>query len=209
MLSVGPLGLLCLWVVPDSEYARGPIFFASYPTPRFNGVLPVADAVRNISLLPAQDHINYVPDVETVASGDTNLYRQHLHAGDRLVVKVTPISGDPDLYVWPSNWHDGSWSSIHDGLTIDRVDFIAPSSGMYQIEIYGNTAADYQLSIMVNPETAEQMIVASALSDKQSRTVPIVNPLDTPSNSTHGVIPLPPASSPGWKVFLPTVLRHQ
>jgi hypothetical protein len=153
----------------------------------------VADAAGNISVSPAVDFINYLPATEHVAAGGVNLYRRYVEAGEQLIVRVTPVSGDPDLYVWPPDWRDGGWSSINSGSTEDLISFEAPKSGVYQIEVYGYTAADYQLEITVNPAqtTAKLLTNVAAPNDKTPRGAPAVDPQDTPSNQLS--VPQPPS----------------
>jgi hypothetical protein len=90
----------------------------------------VADAAGNISASPAVDFINYLPATEHVGAGGVNLYRRYVEAGEQLIVRVTPVSGDPDLYVWQPDWRDGGWSSINSGTTEDLISFEAPESGV-------------------------------------------------------------------------------
>jgi hypothetical protein len=153
----------------------------------------VADAAGNISASPAVDFINYLPATEHVGAGGVNLYRRYVEAGEQLIVRVTPVSGDPDLYVWQPDWRDGGWSSINSGTTEDLISFEAPESGVYQIEVYGYTAADYQLEITVNPAQtmAKSLTNIAALADKSPRGAPAVDPQDTPSNQLS--VPQPPS----------------
>lgn len=175
----------------------------------------VADGASNISATPAMDFINHVPvdSTEHVAANGTNLYRRYLEAGDRLTVCVTPVNGDPDLYVWPPDWRDGAWSSVNNNLTEDLVRFEAPDSGVYQIEVYGYTAADYRLEITIDSTqtTATTSIQSvtneTATNSKTLRGAPVVDPQDTPSNQLS--VPEPPTTLGGLEeIYLPLVIRN-
>ena len=175
----------------------------------------VADGASNISATPAMDFINHVPvdSTEHVAANGTNLYRRYLEAGDRLTVCVTPVNGDPDLYVWPPDWRDGAWSSVNNNLTEDLVSFEAPDSGVYQIEVYGYTAADYRLEITIDSTqtTATTSIQSvtneTATNSKTLRGAPVVDPQDTPSNQLS--VPEPPTTLGGLEeIYLPLVIRN-
>jgi hypothetical protein len=107
------------------------------------------DRVGNVSHYPYQQSVNYLPSSEWVGRNQTRVYRQRLAQGASLRVTLTPVWGDPDLYVWPPDWQAGRppWVSNLDGGLVDEVAFTAPVSGVYQVEVYGYTAARYQLSI--------------------------------------------------------------
>jgi hypothetical protein len=59
---------------------------------------------------------------------------------------LTPLSGDPDLYVWGAD--EEPWPS-NNVTGNDEVTFEAPDSGTYQIEVHGYREADYRLSFGV------------------------------------------------------------
>lgn len=108
-----------------------------------------ADKAGNISLYPMKARINYVPTTDHIEANQVRLYRQKLTAGQRLTVTVSPTSGDPDLYVWSPDSLTPPWFSILSGTEPDQVSFVADQDGIYQIEVYGYTAADYTISIEV------------------------------------------------------------
>jgi uncharacterized membrane protein len=144
-----------------------------------------ADAAGNVSASPAADFINYIPRTEQVLQGSANVYRQYLEEDDHLLVRLTPMSGDPDLYVWSPDWRNGAWASINTGTTEDIVSFTADESGLYQIEVYGYIAAKYSIEITVDPDTTSagmQIMDIGRTSGKTERTVPALEPEDTPSD---------------------------
>jgi len=114
------------------------------------------DGAGNVSHYPYQQSINYLPPSEWVGRDQTRVYRQTLAQGASLQVTLTPVWGDPDLYVWPPDWQAGRspWVSNLSGTAVDEVAFTAPVSGVYQIEVYGYTAAQYQLNIVAGATTA-------------------------------------------------------
>jgi hypothetical protein len=113
------------------------------------------DGAGNISHYPYQQSVNYLPPSDWVGRNQTRVYRRALAQGASLQVVLTPVSRDPDLYVWPPDWQEGRppWVSNLSGSEVDELTFTAPVSGVYQIEVYGYTAARYQLSIVT--EAAE------------------------------------------------------
>lgn len=125
------------------------------------------------------------------------------------MARLMPSAGDADLYVWPPDWTTGAWASINAGTAEDVVAFTAPASGVYQIEVYGYTAASYTLEIAVNP-TANVALVkrpAAPANGKTERRAPVVDPRDTPSERM--AIPEPPPTvAPRYSVYLPLVLRQ-
>jgi len=152
-----------LWIpVQDSGWVSYTIAHARHPwtlTP-VGGIHYLQawarDGAGNVSHYPYQQSINYLPVSEWVGRDQTRIYRQALAQGAPLRVTLTPFEGDPDLYVWPPDWQAGRppWVSNRSGVQVDEVAFAAPVSGVYQIEIYGYTAAQYQLSIRVGATMA-------------------------------------------------------
>jgi hypothetical protein len=192
------------WLDYDASHVDYPWTMIDSPGVRY---IPAwaADAARNVSLSPALDFINYVPPTEHVAAGGVHIYRRHVGAGALLSVQVTPVSGDPDLYVWPPDWHAGAWSSVNSGTAQDVVSFVVPQSGVYQIEVHGYTAAEYRLEITISQTrsltAAWPRSAPAALADKVLPSAPIVDPRDTPD------WPAPPPPSHEY-IYLPLVLNH-
>jgi len=117
-----------------------------------------SDRVGNVSASPAKAKINYVPSSETLVQGEIRAYRIQITAGQCVTVEVVPISGDPDLYVWPPSFQPGGgyWYSLNGEGEIDRIHFAAAESGEYQIEVEGYSDTTYRLSIMVSDECDEE-----------------------------------------------------
>lgn len=105
----------------------------------------VKDNDNNISQAPGTDVISLLPqDVEaSIEQDEVHFFRILLEEGENFSATLTPISGDPDLYVWAAN----AQLRYDQPLTgIESVSFEAPVKGIYQIQVYGYTASDYTLS---------------------------------------------------------------
>ncbi len=118
------------------------------------------DSEGNISHRPYQAYVTYLPPSEWVGPNQARFYRRTLAAGESLSVTVTPLSGDPDLFVWPPDWETGRepWVSDRIGVVVDDVAFTAPVSGVYQIEVRVHPdvvgGAEYQLEIQTGSGVA-------------------------------------------------------
>jgi hypothetical protein len=152
-----------LWIpVQDSGWVSYTLASTNYPwtlTP-VGGVHYIQawarDGAGNVSHYPYQRGVNYLPPSDWVGRNQTRVYRQTLAQGASLQVTLTPLWGDPDLYVWPPDWQDGRppWVSNLSDSAVDQLSFTAPVSGVYQIEVYGYTAAQYQLNIIAGATAA-------------------------------------------------------
>ncbi len=163
-----------------------------------------ADHAGNISLYPYQAYINYVPAIDHVDQGQSRIYRLALTAGQALSVTVTPAAGDPDLYVWPPDFPTRPPWVSNQAFGADVVSFNAPVAGVYQIEVYGYTAADYHISMSAGQMAgALETGAAPAAANKPARTAPVL-----PVNSVPPTqIALPPAAPPILRIMLPVVFR--
>ena len=164
-----------------------------------------ADKAGNISLYPYRAYIDYVPATDHVEQGQVRVYRYTLAAGQVFAATLTPTTGDPDLYVWSPDFPTRPpWVSNQASGT-DQVTFSAPVAGVYQIEVYGFTAADYALTFAAEAAGAHvDNLRSSASASKPERTTPAL-----PPNSEPGMqIALPPPPVPVSKLYLPVVLRR-
>jgi len=109
-----------------------------------------ADNAGNISLFPYRDFINYIPESDRVGFDQGRIYRFTLAAGQRLTARVEPVTGDPDLFVWPPdhNTRPPRVSNL-EGSAVEEVVWDAPVGGVYQVEVYGYTAARFRLAVTV------------------------------------------------------------
>jgi hypothetical protein len=170
----------------------------------------VADKAGNISLSSAKDQINYTPLSDRIAQGQVRIYRQYAEAGQTLSVTVTPISGDPDLYIWsPTESSAGVSNNYTD--TVDAVSIVVTVSGTYQIEVYGYTAAEYAISITVIGSGADiashtQGGWLNSLSSKVPRSEPVVPVADEPPGQM--AVPTAPVTGDAFGVYLPLVVKQ-
>jgi hypothetical protein len=168
----------------------------------------VSDQAGNISGAPAKAMINYVQSQDSVQANESRVYRRWVQAGQCLEITITPQLGDPDLYVWPPNYSPGNafWYSINGGVTQDRVQVNAPTTGYYQIEIEGFTNASYTFAVDVS--NACTATATSSVADKTVRTEPIVNVNASPSGIGGEQPPtIPPTSPNSIELFLPSIRR--
>lgn len=106
-----------------------------------------ADNAGNISTFPYKAFVNYIPPTDRVGVNQGRIYRYQLEVGQQLMVQVDPVAGDPDLYIWAPDYSTRPpWvSNLSNGT--EQISFVAPISGVYQIEIYGFTSAEYRLEV--------------------------------------------------------------
>jgi hypothetical protein len=125
------------------------------------------DAAGNISRYPNQQSVNYLPPVEQVGRDQARVYRQRLDQGDILRVTLTPVSGDPDLYIWPPDWPaTPPWVSNQYGSAVEQMTFAAPITGVYQIEVYGYSSAQYGLTFITGVPTNTRHLLLNPVTDK-------------------------------------------
>jgi hypothetical protein len=112
------------------------------------------DNASNISVGHARRLINYQPPSHTVLSRQTRIYRYEVEAGQQLQAVVEVISGDPDLYVWSSNPAESARVSNNaagnEQVTVPVAEVVA---GVYQIEVYGYSDAEYHLQVTIGAPT--------------------------------------------------------
>jgi uncharacterized protein YegL len=180
----------------------------------------VSDGAGNISPYPYFQYINYIKPCAAVSRDGVRIYRQHVEEGDWLHVEVAPCSGDPDLYVWPPYWEEGvpPWVSADYGDAIERLSIPITTTGDYQIEVYGYTAARYNINIEVEPSGSETMRArmprtstppaVRAVLGKFWRSIPAIPPGSTPGTNTIPVGPAPYQPLSSYRIYLPLVLRN-
>ncbi|MDY6876295.1 MAG: hypothetical protein SWK90_08860, partial [Chloroflexota bacterium] len=104
-----------------------------------------ADGAGNVSLEPAWDIINYIPDGgETLGPEDVQVYRMEFTPGITVTLVVSPTEGDADLYVWePPNW-DGppDYGSHNLGTVEDSVVVNDTMQGVYHVEVHNPSEVD-------------------------------------------------------------------
>jgi hypothetical protein len=161
-----------------------------------------ADNAGNVSAYPYVALINYLPPGDSVGANQTRLYRYNLEAGQSFSAQVHVLSGDPDLYVWAPDWEQGrpAWVS-NQSVGDEEVSFLTPISGEYQVEVYGYTAATYQLTVQITQTAGERMVIQS---DKVQPSQPVLALNDLPGQQ----VALPPLKVlPLARIYLPIVVR--
>lgn len=169
------------------------------------------DNAGNISTFPYQTSVDYLPPVDRVGRDQTRFYRSALKTGDSLAVTVRPLSGDPDLYIWPPNWKNGAppWVSNltgieNDGMVIPSL----PVSGVYQIEVYGYAPAAYAIEILVNGLPGQRQggvngqALGTADTSKPTPVAPLLDPGSAPPRNLPQIAATPTPLAP---TMTPTV----
>ncbi|MGB0385738.1 MAG: CARDB domain-containing protein [Ardenticatenaceae bacterium] len=172
------------------------------------------DQDGNISTFPNQPSVNYLPPTGRVSRNQARVHRQQLTAGQTLNVTLKRISGDPDLYIWPPNWEEGNppWVSNQEGNLDEILSIQAPVSGTYQVEVYGFSAAEYQLTIETSRSALQSSRLAlqsspSGCGDRGCPTQPAI-----PLNSEPPINDPTPTSTPtpdptDFSLYLPAIIR--
>lgn len=134
-----------------------------------------ADGAGNIALFPYKAFINFLPSLQQVGLNQRQVYRFPLNANDVLSVRLEPVSGDPDLYIWaPDHETRPPWISNLSNA-VDDLLITAPLAGNYQVEVKGFSAAEYRLIVVINP--TEVTSAASNGGQDPSKAVPVQPPL--------------------------------
>ena len=75
-------------------------------------------------------------------------YLVYYEAGVDVEAVVTPISGDPDLYVWyPGNFEDADQTSAQPDQAVEQVAFTTPTAGIYVFMVHGIKASVYNMTL--------------------------------------------------------------
>ncbi len=163
------------------------------------------DRTGNISLMPCEAYVDYLAPSETVAQDQANIYRYELSAGQSITVTVTPISGDPDLYIWAPDYATRPpWvSNLSNG--VEEITFAAPVAGFYQIEVYGYTDAEYSIVVELSAATRNRINTSNwIVADKSTYAQPFVA-LESEPGNRYATTPVV-ESSVFW-ISLPLVVR--
>ncbi len=181
-----------------------------------------ADNAGNISAQPGGALINYAhPFDDGLEAGETRLYRYELKESEQMLAFVIPGQGDPDLYIWPPDHQSrGPWvTNLRD--EVDEIGFVAPISGVYQMEVTGFTQAVYRTVVEVRAGGPRLAPAPNSNLDptKPVRSAPYVPvarspftryalPLGPLPEETTAPVSNPPTPRPAdIRLFLPAVQR--
>ena len=170
-----------------------------------------ADRAGNIAAMPKRSYINYTPATLQVGAGAVLLLRYNLNAGDRIDVRVQPVSGDPDIYLWAPDaltLPRAPWFSNLGGAQVDQLSVPAPVGGSYQLEIVGHTAAEFTLTVQITPAgagRASSSEITGVDPGKGVLTAPLL-PLAALPSGYHDLTP-PDTAPAGNRIYLPAVQR--
>lgn len=182
----------------------------------------VSDRAGNVSLFPFRAFVNYGPPTDRVGTDQVRVYRFELKVGDVLTAQIDPVSGDPDLYIWPpdAETRPPKVSNLA-GDAIEDVSWAAPVAGVYQVEVYGYSASEYRLTVNITPagqarsDTAAVTPAGGEDPNKTKRSQPLIGAGNTPGNQqalpTAPTAPDAPDAPPQtqWDIFLPAVQREE
>ena len=162
----------------------------------------VADGSGNISA-PFSRFISYQPDSVSIAPGQVHVYRKILASGDGLTVRLTILDGGTvDLYVWKP---DATLVEVHEGVTsFQEITVNADQDGVYQIEVEGQTSAEYKLEFVFTagaPPAADPLAIGRIL---RARSTPFFLPDDEPGDDAG--LPSPPSNNA--TIMLPIVIKN-
>ena len=123
---------------------------------------------------------NAGPLAGVVCGGSATTYFFDVSAGQKYTVKLTPTTGDPDLYgsATPSCiesipmlqggcTYEGSWSA---GLVAEEIHFTAGVSGKHFLGIYGYADSTYTIEVLAESPAAEVDIAGGAVVPGESTT---------------------------------------
>ncbi|NNJ13543.1 DUF2012 domain-containing protein [Chloroflexales bacterium ZM16-3] len=167
------------------------------------------DAANNVSIGNARQLVNYESSADRIGQNQTRIYRYNVAAGQVFSVNLEVLSGDADLYVWSSRIDQSARVSNQEGSASEQV--VIPASevvpGVYQVEVYGYSAAEYRLSTSNGATLASlQAVVGGGLdASKTVPSAPVVPVASIPDERTGSVPPVEPAS--GYRVYLPLTVR--
>ncbi|WP_216361440.1 choice-of-anchor C family protein [Candidatus Chloroploca asiatica] len=165
------------------------------------------DGANNISIGQARRLITYEPATDQIRRRQTRIYRYEVGAGQEFRVNLEVLSGDADLYVWSSDPQQSAWVSNLPGSANEQV--IIPASqvvaGIYQVEVYGYTAAEYRLSTSLGGAPASVQALGGGLAQEKDLPVAPLVPVNALPDALVGDVP--PLEAEVYRVYLPLSLR--
>ncbi|MEI7646257.1 MAG: hypothetical protein WCJ55_18460 [Chloroflexales bacterium] len=167
------------------------------------------DAATNISIGNARQLINYEGTSDSIGRGQTRIYRYTVAAGQQFSVNVEVLSGDADLSVWSSRIDQSARVSNQEGSVNEQV--IVPASevvpGIYQVEVFGYSAAEYRLSTSngATPASLQALGQGGLAASKTVPSAPVVPVASMPDERAGSVPPSDPLNT--YTVYLPLIVR--
>lgn len=153
----------------------------------------VADRAGNVSRGAALAYVNYAPPAATVGQDETQIFRFAPGVGVGTAVTMNALQGDPDLYVFgPIEAAPTAQIALalQQTLPVELLSFSAVA-GTYQIEVHGETAGSYSLSIATGVPVAAPARPTDATITRRPRiTITSVEP-PQPAEET-GTLPEAP-----------------
>jgi hypothetical protein len=166
----------------------------------------VADAAGNVSLRPAVARFDVVPARDTLLSGQTRVFRRFLRAGEAMTVRLTPLAGDPDLYLWDPR---GQRLLVRNagGTAVDEGTVVATMAGWYQIEVEAYTETTYAITMEVGAVGPSGLSAASE--PNAAKPLPRTDPaVDVALEPADGLaLPDPPERRPA-QLAVPAVFNR-
>jgi hypothetical protein len=175
------------------------------------------DNAGNVSVGDSQQMTNYQPTFDRVERDETRVYRYTVEDGQSLSVALEVLEGDADLYVWSSREDQSAWvsnQSVGDEQVVIPASKIVP--GVYQVEVYGYSAATYRLHVtkgstqQIQSADIRTELSSTVAQEKPQPQAPVV-PVASVPDARQGTIPAPqinvqddPADP---AVYLPLVIR--
>ena len=166
-----------------------------------------ADVAGNISLRAQSALINHIPSSDTLSADESRVYVYRFSAEQQITARITPSSGDPDLYIWPSSAANPPYSFNGAG-EVDEITFTVPQDGTYIIEVYAFENAEYAFTLDTGSSQALAPQTSSHTAnkgEKTARTEPALAPDEIPTSLEHALPPAPIAE--GVQLYLPVIIR--
>ena len=123
---------------------------------------------------------------------------------------------DPDLYIWPPDADTRPPKVSNLGGSADEsIVWVAPVSGVYQVEVYGYSAAQYQLAVNVTAVNRHRLAagdewIAGMDETKPERNTPVLAVTSVPgAQLALPTAPLNPSTPTELteKLYLPMTIR--
>ena len=103
--------------------------------------------LQEYGAVASEEYITVGEEVQGyVDRGTSNLYYVELEYGKTYLITLTPISGDPDLYVYDPWGFIVDWSE-NPGYEVDYALITAWMDGYYTIEVFGFETSSYTLTV--------------------------------------------------------------